>query len=136
MKPEEQLQVAHETNRRLNQRCQVAEAALIDWRRVSELPFSRGSFGRKLLAWAATKAKEENDKLSAENARLRAELQAIARYVAVEGRPDGESLRVGLAYDCSIWGPHTDPEYGAMELAEAVERWLKERVEKALKGGV
>src|SRR6266404_4338752 len=81
-------------------------------------------------------SREMQDAL-AEVDRLRAELKAreeaidaaktaltnLRSYEAVEGRPDGEKLLVGLAYD-SVWGPCADPEYEMYELAETIANWL------------
>lgn len=69
-------------------------------------------------------------------------IAALKRYVAVEGRPDGDTVLVGLAYDSHIWGPSANSKYEMFELAESVEKWLHEQcdvlmalVESISKGG-
>lgn len=66
----DEVEKLRETNRRLNRRCQEAEAALPDWKEILKCAnqgggLRGGSLGRRLLAWGLTRAQEENDRLKA-----------------------------------------------------------------------
>lgn len=59
---------ARETNKRLNRRCQEAEAALPEWRKVREEVGAKQATGRfwpALMANALARATDENDRLRA-----------------------------------------------------------------------
>lgn len=65
-------------------------------------------------------------------ASARSIFKTLRRYQAVESR-EGDGVHVGLAYDGSIYGPSANPRYEMFELAEAVEKWLKDKCDEALK---
>jgi hypothetical protein len=69
--------------------------------------------------------------LESRSLKLELAIRSIRQYEAVEGRPDGEKVLVGLA-NGSTWGPSSDPNYEPYELAEAVATWLHEKCDEAL----
>lgn len=57
----------------------------------------------------------------------------LRRYRAVQGNLcESANELVGLAYDGSIWGPTANPKYEMFELAEAFEKWLKDKCDEAM----
>lgn len=58
-------------------------------------------------------------------------LRNLTRFTAAEGSGGEDTELVGLAMD-SVWGPAVRVGHDPYELAEAVERWLRERCGEAL----
>lgn len=125
------IETLSETNQRLNRRCQLAEQALGEYRRMIAPPpdgdgirFVSGSFGRALLAYHC-------DQLEDENAQLRQDHEAM-------------NLLRSHAIDCVHWCEGTDKEdtspacwmayqYGAQHWMQADESRSDDPAETILK---
>lgn len=73
------LDTAQESNRRLNYRCQKAEHAAADQLKMHE--GKRGSLGRGMANWAATRYREELAAVRAELAVARTHLARVAEHI-------------------------------------------------------
>jgi hypothetical protein len=92
------LRAARETNARLNRRCQEAEAALGDLRRLETTTFRGSSIGRALLAYGLKREREEADALRARLAAAEGLLRRLLASAELHCHGTGEAEDAARAF--------------------------------------